>query len=289
MAKLVYDCIEVEGCDEDQPPILFLHGMFGCKEQWEEVPRKVGEATKRKVYAIDARNHGASEWTDDFDFDMNVDDLFHFMDTIGAQKATIVGHSMGGITAIKAALREPERIEKFAAEDIGVRKVSQEILNTIQAYVSLAQQALEHMPDSVDDEDEAKKFIFQYVFQNLPPEVQKLGKKFDKNDPSTINKSVRLRRTEDGRFGYMYNAQVLGRAVGDADRIMSEPQGVYEGPACFIYGKISPFLINQEEENIKKYFPNAELVGIENATHSVHNDNPEEYLDALLKFLQNAD
>lgn len=56
-------------------------------------------------YSVDARNHGDSEWNDYFNFDVNVDDLLHFMDVLGIRKAILVGHSMGGKTAIKTALK----------------------------------------------------------------------------------------------------------------------------------------------------------------------------------------
>lgn len=59
-----------------------------------------------QVYAVDARNHGDSEWRDYFTFDCNVDDLLHFMDSMKIPTAAIVGHSMGGIIGIKTALRK---------------------------------------------------------------------------------------------------------------------------------------------------------------------------------------
>ncbi|GIY75130.1 hypothetical protein CDAR_372151 [Caerostris darwini] len=80
--------------------------------------------------------------------------------------------------------------------------------------------------------------------------------------------------------------EVIERALDDITVMQSNISGVYEGPASFIYGKASHFSVNNDEERIKKHFPNAELVGIEGATHLVHTDCPREFLAALLNCLQ---
>lgn len=62
-----------------------------------------------QVYAVDARNHGDSDWNDFFNFDINVDDLLYTMDSLSIPKAVLVGHSMGGITALRTALKAVSR------------------------------------------------------------------------------------------------------------------------------------------------------------------------------------
>ncbi|GBM81374.1 hypothetical protein AVEN_172007-1 [Araneus ventricosus] len=101
-----YNLVEPDGGATDKPPVIILHGVTASKEYWYDIPKTVANATKRKVYAVDARNHGESPWSEVFDFgDCNVVDLLHFMDTIKAPKAILIGHSMGGITIIKTAIK----------------------------------------------------------------------------------------------------------------------------------------------------------------------------------------
>lgn len=57
------------------------------------------------MYAVDARNHGASERSDFFSFDVLANDLEHFMETKNIKKASMIGHSMGGIAMMILALR----------------------------------------------------------------------------------------------------------------------------------------------------------------------------------------
>ncbi|GFX54582.1 hypothetical protein TNCV_792691 [Trichonephila clavipes] len=169
--ELAFSSIEPDGCAKDKAPVLFLHGVTSSKEYWYDIPQTVANATKRKVYALDARNHGDSEWSDVFDFDCNVDDLLHFMDRIGARKVILVGHSMGGITAIKTALRAPERVERLVVEDIAGNKeaLSQERMNSIVYFLSLAIKAIQQVPPN-EEEEKAKHFILDFLFKNLPEE-----------------------------------------------------------------------------------------------------------------------
>ncbi|KAF8768170.1 protein ABHD11-like [Argiope bruennichi] len=277
--QLAFNSVDPEGCSKDKAPIIFVHGLTASKELWNDLPEITAKATNRKVYAVDSRNHGDSPWCDVFNFDCNVDDLLHFMDSINAPKAIIIGHSMGGITGMKLALRAPERVEKLVVEDMSCRKLSQPMLDMVFLYISLGRAALEQVPSDVD-EDTARKIIFDTVMQSLPQELKMLAR------PDNTNFRIQLKRTPEGRWAFKSNVDLLMKALKNSNELMSEPTGVYEGPSCFIYGKLSPFLVGLDEPNIRKHFPNAKMVGIDNATHSVHTECPREFNDALLNFLQ---
>ncbi|GFS66009.1 abhydrolase domain-containing protein 11 [Nephila pilipes] len=96
---------------------------------------------------------------------------------------------------------------------------------------------------------------------------------------------IPLRQTEDGRWKFKSNLDVLEKAAKNPSGIMKEPTGLYQGLALFIYGLQSPFRVGQDEPFIKQFFPNAEFVAVENATHTVHNDCPEVFTEALVNFL----
>ncbi|CAL1278455.1 unnamed protein product [Larinioides sclopetarius] len=275
---LVYNLVEPDEGTADKPPVIFLHGLTASKEYWYDIPKTIANATKRKVYAVDSRNHGESPWSDVFNFDCNVDDLLHFMDTIKAPKAILIGHSMGGITSIKTALKAPERVEKAVIEDMGVRKVDSQVAEAIYKKIGLARKAVEIMPTGLDEKS-ARFFIIDFILNALPPEVKQFTR-FDEN-----GYMIPLKKTEDGRYTFKSNIEGLQNAVKSAEKLQSSASGQFEGPICFIYGKLSPFQVSKDEEEIRKLFPNAELVGIEGATHTVHNDCPAEFKEAVLNFL----
>ncbi|KAF8768168.1 protein ABHD11-like [Argiope bruennichi] len=276
---LVYNLVEPDGGATDKPPVIILHGLTASKEYWYDIPKTVANATKRKVYVLDSRNHGDSPWSDVFNFDCNVDDLLHFMDTIKTPKAILIGHSMGGITSIKTALRAPERVEKAVIEDMTVSKVNAQIIEMIYNKIGLARKALEVMPTGLDEKS-ARLFIIDFIIEALPPEAKQYVR-FDEN-----GYMIPLKKTEDGRYTFKSNINGLQNAVKNAEQSDETEKGrVFEGPICFIYGKLSPFQVSKDEEVIKKVFPNAELVGVEGATHTVHNDCPAEFKETVLNFL----
>ncbi|XP_035211576.1 protein ABHD11-like [Stegodyphus dumicola] len=205
------------------------------------------------------------------------------MDTMNIPKAVLLGHSMGGITAMRTALKKKVTVEMIIVEDMSVRKLPKSVSDMVTTFITLAQQALEQMPTDID-ENGAKKFIIEYLFDHLPAEAKELMKRRSKDD----YKALSLKRNPDGRYTLSANIKVLKNAVQNTETLMSELKGVYDGPACFIYGKDSHFQVGADEPYIRQFFPNAEFVGIENAAHSVHTDCPREFTDAVLKFLSRA-
>ncbi|XP_035232796.1 protein ABHD11-like [Stegodyphus dumicola] len=281
--RLAYKTVEPVTGAGDKSPIIFLHACTLSSDAWGDIPQKLANETKRKVYLLDARNHGDSERSDVFNFDINSNDLVHFMDTMNIPKAVLLGHSMGGITAIKTALKNKERVEMIIVEDMTVRKVSKPIMDVVIKYISLGQQAIEQMPTDVD-ENGAKKFILEFLYKHLAAEMKDLLKRRGNVDPQIIA----LKRNPNGRYDFKANIKVILNAVKNEETLMSEPTGVYDGPALFIYGKFSPFLVGADEPYTKNFFPNAEFEPIEEAAHGVHIDCPQEFTAAVLKFFSRA-
>ncbi|KFM65184.1 Abhydrolase domain-containing protein 11, partial [Stegodyphus mimosarum] len=165
--ELAYKVIEPVGGTSDKPPIIFLHGVTDSKEYWGDVPQSIANATRRKVYLLDARNHGDSEWSDEFTFDLVSDDLVHFMDKMNIPKGILIGHSMGGLNVIRTSLKKPEKVLMTIVEDMYVRKLSKEVLDEVVDYAVLFQEANEQMPYNLD-KDGAQKFIKEYLLSRLP-------------------------------------------------------------------------------------------------------------------------
>ncbi|XP_035211580.1 protein ABHD11-like, partial [Stegodyphus dumicola] len=235
--RLAYKTVEPVSGAGDKPPIIFLHALTASSDCWLDIPQTIANATKRKIYLLDARNHGDSEWSDEFNLDINSIDLVHFMDTLNIPKAVLLGHSMGGITAIRTALVEKERVEMIIVEDMTVRKFPKAVMEMMPKSLTLIQQATEQIPTDVDEKG-AKKFIFDYLYNQLPAEGKELLKR--RGDDDHILTS--LKRNPDGRYSLKANIKVMLDAIKNTETSISEPKGVYDGPAYFIYGTFSPFV-----------------------------------------------
>jgi pimeloyl-ACP methyl ester carboxylesterase len=59
----------------------------------------------------------------------------------------------------------------------------------------------------------------------------------------------------------------------------------FPGPALFIRGELSDYILDEDLDEIYKKFPRAELSTVPNATHWVHSDAPEEFLEIVLRFI----
>ncbi|MES1194890.1 MAG: alpha/beta fold hydrolase, partial [Opitutus sp.] len=99
-----------------RPPMIVLHGLLGSSRNWLSTGRDL--ARHFHVFALDARNHGKSPHAPGMTYEAMMDDLTGWMDAQGLARATIVGHSMGGKTAMLLACRHPERVERLVVVDI---------------------------------------------------------------------------------------------------------------------------------------------------------------------------
>ena len=90
----------------DKPPMLVLHGLLGSSRNWLSTGRDL--AKHNHVFALDARNHGKSPHASEMNYDVMVADILAWMDGQGLARAVIVGHSMGGKTAMQLACRHPQ-------------------------------------------------------------------------------------------------------------------------------------------------------------------------------------
>lgn len=102
--------LHVEAVGEG-PPIVLLHGLTASHRYVVMGSRKL-ERSGYRVVTYDARGHGASPAPADgrFDYDALADDLEAVLDAQGIDRAVLVGASMGAHTAIRFALRSPERV-----------------------------------------------------------------------------------------------------------------------------------------------------------------------------------
>jgi esterase len=99
-----------------QPPLLVLHGMLGSSRNWQTAGRDL--AVRRQVFALDARNHGRSPHDPVMNYDVLARDVADWLEARGLPRAVIVGHSMGGKTAMRLACRRPELVERLVVVDI---------------------------------------------------------------------------------------------------------------------------------------------------------------------------
>jgi len=121
--------------NQDDAPLIILHGFFASSRNWRQVAEKL--AARFHIYVLDMRNHGASPHHPLMDYPAMAADLLQFMENRGLTTASLLGHSMGGKVAMWFALNHPERMDKLIVADIAPSVISTASTNLIQALKTL--------------------------------------------------------------------------------------------------------------------------------------------------------
>ncbi|MFG6198850.1 alpha/beta fold hydrolase [Nonomuraea sp. JJY05] len=109
--KLVY---REEG-DPTAPPLLLIHGRTANHNDWNGITQHF--AARYHVIALDLRGHGASDYQAPYELPGMAEDVVALLGHLGIGRATLIGHSLGGVMAYHAAMNHPDRIERLVLED----------------------------------------------------------------------------------------------------------------------------------------------------------------------------
>ena len=105
--------------DTGKQPIVILHGLFGSSDNWLTQAKMF--SVEYKVYTVDQRNHGQSPHDNTWDYKAMVSDLNTFFEEHQIHDAILIGHSMGGKSAMNFALAHPDKVAKLIVVDISPR------------------------------------------------------------------------------------------------------------------------------------------------------------------------
>lgn len=241
-----------------QPPLLVLHGLLGSSRNWQTTGRDL--ARHFHVYALDARNHGRSPHAPEMDYPVMLADLIDWMDAQGMARAVLVGHSMGGKTAMLLAGRQPERVERLVVVDIAPKDYS---------WVA-------HQGEfaAMNELDLASLQTRQEAELRFEARVPSLGpRKF-----LTTN----LERHANGGWRWAVNLPVLTAALPVLEKNSLPVGDRYGGPVLFITGGQSPYVQAGDHEAIRRHFPAARIEVIAGAGHNPHMDRREEFVRLVM-------
>ena len=96
-----------------QPSVIFIHGTALDNTTWTLYTRYYARRGYN-AYAVDLPGHGHSAGDSASSIEEKGAWIARFMEAVGIESATLVGHSMGGLISIETAVRYPEKIDKLA-------------------------------------------------------------------------------------------------------------------------------------------------------------------------------
>lgn len=241
------------------PPLVILHGLFGMLDNWQTLAKRFAEHFS--VYIIDQRNHGKSPHSDEMSYPLMAEDLQRFLESQWMFKAHILGHSMGGKTAMQFALNYPDWVDRLVIVDIlpSAGEGGHELIFDAMLGLDLnsivnrkeAEQALEVKISEYG--------IRQFLLKNLS------------RDKST------------GGYRWKMNLQALHQHYQEIlNALTGDP---FDEDCLFIKGERSNYITSETWDEALALFPNANLETINEAGHWVHADAPDELYEKVLKFL----
>lgn len=240
-------------------PLIILHGLFGSLDNWMTIAKELGKDFE--VYIVDARNHGQSPQDDVFNYQVMVEDLKEFIEEHQMISPIILGHSMGGKTAMQFAIDYPNLLSKLIVADIAPRAYPIHhdlIINSLKSLNF----------NEIKTRNEADEKLAQYIF-----------------DLSTRQFLLKnLYWATQGQLAFRFNLEVISKNIDEVGAEIKFTSPFYQH-TLFIRGDQSNYILDSDFEQIFTIFPNAQVKTIENSGHWVHAENPLAFLKVVKAFL----
>ncbi|WP_394907585.1 alpha/beta fold hydrolase [uncultured Mesonia sp.] len=241
-------------------PLLILHGFLGMGDNWKTLGKQFAEEGYQ-VHLIDQRNHGRSPHSEEFSYTILAADVRNYCRDHKLEKVVLMGHSMGGKTAMKTAVTYPELIKDLVVVDIAPRYYEPHHQNILAGLTMLAdakltsrQDADKKLAEFIDD-----WAVRQFLLKNL----------FRKDNVLKLRVNLPVLKSK---------IENVGAALEKGER--------FEDSVLFINGGNSNYVRSKDGDLIREYFPYSQLVTIKDAGHWIHAEKPDVFYQAVLKYLK---
>lgn len=252
---MLYSKIEGSG-----KPFVIMHGFLGMSDNWKTLGTQFADSGF-EVHMLDLRNHGRSIQSNEFNYQLMVDDLVEYCQEKGLEKIYLLGHSMGGKVAMFTATQFPDLVDKLIVADIGVKYYQphhDEILDGLSTV------DFSEKPSRSDVEEILKPFIPDFGTRQF------LMKSLYWKEPGQLDFRFNLK-------AFVENKDMIGDAL--------PKEATYDKPTLFLKGANSKYILESDTDEIKHHFPQAKIEVIENAGHWLHAENPTDFFDKTMEFL----
>ncbi|MRH78367.1 alpha/beta fold hydrolase [Spiribacter sp. C176] len=243
-------------------PAILLHGLYGSGNNWRSIARRFEK--DYTLYTPDLRCHGRAPHHPDMRYTTLAADIIDLLDKENIDQAKLVGHSMGGKVAMATALLEPTRVSGLMVVDIApvTYDHSREHGSLINAMQALDLTAV----NSREDADQA-------LSKSIP------------NTPVRQFLLTNLVR-QDNQWAWRLPLDILADQLPELQDWPASLSGrQWDGPAHFVYGGQSDYVLPSSHATIRQFFPAATLHCIDGVGHWVHAEKPDAFATELHSFL----
>ena len=241
-------------------PLLILHGFFGMSDNWKTLGNRFAE--NYEVHLIDQRNHGRSFHSDEFSYEVMVEDLLLYIEQYKLKNVNLLGHSMGGKVTMLFAFTHPDLVDALIVADIAPRFYPRhhDLILAGLAEVDFSKVRSRNEVEEVLQEYIPEFSVRQFLVRSLYwKSKEQLSFRF--NLPSLIE-----------------NIDEVGMALPSLT--------VFENRTLFLKGENSGYIARDDESLIEAHFPRAVIKTVKNAGHWLHAENPDDFYRYVVSFLE---
>jgi len=214
-----------------------------------------------RVYSVDLPNHGRSDWLDVVDIPAMAECVEQWMDQQGLHRAHILGHSLGGKTAMQLALHNPGRVGALCVADIAPVSYPphhDSVLAALQAVEGSASRS----------RSEVKEIMARHLEEEMVVQFLLMS----------------LARSEQGVYGWRFN---LAGIIANYDSIRAglTADAPFTPDVLFIKGGDSNYILPEHRDHIMALFPAAEVKIMPGCGHWLHAQQPRLFNSIVRRFL----
>ncbi|HSI58250.1 MAG TPA: alpha/beta fold hydrolase [Ideonella sp.] len=243
------------------PPLLILHGLFGASGNWHSIARAL--SLSHRVISVDLRNHGGSPWAAAMGYLEMADDVRDLIEREGWEPPVVMGHSMGGKTAMALALCYPQLVSRLIVVDI--------------APVSYG--------DRLSGVAEAMRGIDLLAAASRDEVQRQLAGRL--HEPGVVPFLMQNLVARDGRFDWRFNLAAISAALPALTGFPAALRSLrYDGPLQVIAGGLSDHVRGSDGDEFRPLFPQVRVEVIEEAGHWVHAEQRAAFLACVTQALQ---
>lgn len=244
-----------------KPPMVILHGLLGSSRNWQMAAKDLVDDFH--VFCLDLRNHGDSPWVEPHDFEGMVGDVIGWMAAHLEEAPVLMGHSMGGKTAMKLACESPSLIRSLVVVDIAPRLYPK---THDDEFVGMRKVKLKELPSRGAAEEVLQPYVPDWALRKFL--------------------LTNLERDADGNgFRWLINLDAIEPSLRDIEKSPLDSGQSYQGETLFLMGGKSRYYRRPEDDAlIRQHFPAARIEVLEGSGHNPHFEFREGFCGALRAF-----
>jgi len=241
-------------------PLVILHGFLGMGDNWRTLGNQFAKLGFQ-VHLVDARNHGRSFHSEYFSYPLMVSDLVHYCEHHKLEHIYLLGHSMGGKTAMFFAVKFPELVSKLIIADVSPKAYPKHHQIILKGLSSLDFA-------TIKTRQAAENALSKYIKD--PPTLQFLLKNVYWKSKDELALRIYLP-------ALIKNIDEIGKALA--------VNTTYEGEVLFLKGENSTYIETEDKPLLKSHFPRSIIRTVSNAGHWLHSENSSEFYDYVAEFV----